>query len=214
MDCIQQVLEPDYAMFYTSKIMTNQLVPGSTFEQCRQAVNIALEQYGLQLQSWPDIYTNRVVKMVRAHVIFQNLTTEPIRKPLLIHQQNQQFFVDCGDTRLMALNQLRVPVAVSAVLTCKLSQAADFKDWYRVYNVKDLSAYTGIALKSSKVKMSVTEPDENYRLTWLEIGDASTAHHLHDPQQRLQMMQNYLDQQSVNFRFGPDWLQTTIQWQK
>jgi hypothetical protein len=49
-------------------------------------------------------------------------------------------------------------------------------------------------------------------VTWLEIGDNSTAKHLHDINQKLNMMQQYLDQQADNFEFNISWAKQPIKW--
>ena len=212
MDVIQQVLGDQYAMFYHDQISSDQLVAYQTLSQYIESVNRALKDRGRNLSTWPDWLQNRAAKLVRAHVIYQCLPVEPIRKPILIHQENNQFIVDCGDTRLIALNQLPQPIPVSVLLTCRVSAVDQYQHWTRIHNVADLSAATGLALNSDRVKATTTSPDLDYALSWIELGDYSTAHHLHDPQQRLDMMQTYLDQQSENFQFNDNWLLKEINW--
>ena len=212
MDIIQQVLGDQYAMFHYNGIDSSQLVPYQTLSQYIQSVNQALELHGRYFNTWPTWLRDRMAKLVRAHVIYQRLPIEPIRKPILVHQKDNQFIVDCGDTRLMALSQLPNPTLVSVLLTCRVSAVHQYQHWTRIHNVADLSACTGLVLNSNRVKATTTSPDLDYALTWIELGDYSTAHHLHDPQQRLSMMQQYLDQQPQNFQFGEDWLLKEINW--
>jgi hypothetical protein len=212
MDIIQQVLGTQYAMFYCDKFDCAQLTPLQTLPACVATVNTALTQYGKNLNDWPEFYKNQAAKLVRANVIYQKLHTEPIRKPILVHREKDKFVVDCGDTRLMALNQLPNSTMVSVIITCSIDSADQYQHWTRIHNTADLSACTGFALDSSKVQTVRAESDADYALCWLEVGDQSTAHHLHDPQQRLHMMQHYLDQQSENYCFDQSWLLKDIKW--
>ena len=212
MDTIQQVLGDQYAMFYRSNVSSDQLTPLQTLAQCINQANTALITHGRDLSTWPTWLQNRIAKLVRAHVIYQRLPIEPIRKPILIHRAHDQFIVDCGDTRLMALSQLSVPTSVPVILTCEITAIDQYQHWTRIYNVQDLSACTGFSLDSSKVKTALANPGADYALCWLEFGDYSTSHHLHDPQQRLNMMQHYVDQQPDNFQFDNTWLLKEINW--
>ena len=212
MDIIQQVLGNQYAMFYCDKFDCAQLTPVQTLSTCIATVNTALMQYGKTLNSWSEFYKNQAAKLVRASVIYQKLHTEPVRKPILVHREQDKFIVDCGDTRLMALNQLPNSTMVSVIITCGIDKADQYQDWRQIRDVIDLSACTGFDLDSSKVQTARAEPNADYALCWLEFGDQSTAHHLHDPQQRLNMMQKYIDQRSQNFQFDNDWLLKDIKW--
>lgn len=212
MDSIQQVLGHQYAMFYCNKFDCARLTPIQTLSTCIATVNSALMQYGKNLNTWSEFCKNEAAKLVRANVIYQKLHTEPIRKPILVHRENSKFVVDCGDTRLMALNQLPKPVSVSVIITCSIDSADQYQHWTRIRNVADLSACTGFVLDSSKVQTVRASPGADYALCWLEFGDQSTAHHLHDPQQRLNMMQHYLDQQLENYCFDQAWLLKDIKW--
>lgn len=214
MDIIQQVLGDQYAMFYHSGIDSSQLVPCQTLSQCIHSVNQALDTHGRDLGTWPGWLRDRIAKLVRAHVIYQRLPIESIRKPILVHRAHDQFIVDCGDTRLIALTQLPQSVTVSVLLTCRINATDQYQHWTRIHNVEDLGACTGLALNSKpdQIKVTKTLPDCDYALCWIEFGDYSTSHHLHDPQQRLNMMQHYLDQQSEDFQFNNSWLLKEINW--
>ena len=201
-------------MFYHGGINSDQLIPLQTLSQCIANANQGLNIHGRDLNNWPDQYATKLSKLVRAHVIYHRLAIEPIRKPILVHQKDNQLIVDCGDTRLMALSQLPNPTLVSVILTCRVDVIHQYQSWTQIHNVQDLSDCTGFNLNSDKVKTSKAEPNADYALCWLEFGDYSTIHHLHDPNQRLNMMQQYLDQRPDNFQFDKDWLLKEINWYK
>ena len=71
---------------------------------------------------------------------------------------------------------------------------------------------TNMDLSDKRIKFTPAEPQSDYPVDWLEFGDTTTAHHLHDYQQRLDMMQRYLDQQYDDYRFEPNWLDRKITW--
>jgi hypothetical protein len=54
-------------------------------------------------------------------------------------------------------------------------------------------------------------PGTNQAIEWLEIGDNTTAHHLHSVDQRVAMMQNYMDQ-NPDAVFSTEWARSYINW--
>lgn len=212
MDVIQQVLGHSYAMFYCKQFDSKKLTPELTLMQCLNTVNNLLKQHGKNLHTWPANTVNSIAKLVRAHVIYQRLSAEPVRKPLLIHAQQNQFVVLCGDTRLMALTQLPTPSMVSVILTCTQDCTDQYQSWTRIRSTTDLAACTGLALDNHNVKITAAPAGADHAVSWIEFGDQTTAHHLHDVSQRVRMMQYYLDQQPEDFCFGSDWLLEKIKW--
>ncbi len=57
-------------------------------------------------------------------------------------------------------------------------------------------------------------PAADYAIDWLEVGDSTTAHHLHSVDQRVAMVQRYLAQQPTDFEFSVDWARNYIDWQR
>jgi hypothetical protein len=47
---------------------------------------------------------------------------------------------------------------------------------------------------------------------WLEIGDQSTSHHLHNVSQRVSMMQEFLNTQTPDFEFDLTWPKQKVDW--
>jgi hypothetical protein len=205
---IQQALGTQYLMFYHAAWPADLLTPGCTIEQSVKIVNCELKYNSRDLMSWPAMKQDEAARLMRANWIYQRLGVEPIRKPVLTHWHNEQHIVDCGDTRLMALNLLLDPGTVSVVATVPAEHADQFSDWDPVRNNQDLIQVTGF---DSTAKILVRSGDTQ-AIEWLEIGDHTTAHHLHSVDQRVIMMQNYLNQQPGDFEFSVDWARNYINW--
>lgn len=211
-DLIQQILGDQYAMFYCANFDWRNLVPMRTLASCVDTVNQALHQYGRQLKSWPLGPAYKAAQLVRASVIYQNLHKEFIRKPFLCYRQQNQWILNSGDTRLMALTQAQDSRSVSVLITCVISDIDQYRDYTRILSTEQLIRYTGFSIDTTTVLATASAPGSPYAMSWFEIGDDSTAHHLHDFEQRIQMMQNYLDQKPVDFRFDQSWLAQQISW--
>jgi hypothetical protein len=78
----------------------------------------------------------------------------------------------------------------------------------------ELIDHVGLDTGSAAIYYTPAEVDKNYAVSWLEIGDNSTATHLHDINQKLNMMQQYLDQQTDNFKFRVSWARQPIKWSR
>jgi len=206
---IQQALGTRYLMFYHAAWPVDLLTPGCTIEQSVKIVNSELKYNSRDLISWSAMKQDEAARLMRANWIYQRLGVEPIRKPVLTHWHLGQHIVDCGDTRLMALNLLLDPGTVSVVATVPAEHADQFNDWDPVRNNQDLIQVTGFGNTANVLVRSGTEQ----AIEWLEIGDHTTAHHLHSVDLRVSMMQNYLNQQPADFEFSVDWARNYINWQ-
>lgn len=198
-------------MWYHASISVKKLRPVWTFEQCIELVNKKLSDHGSELTAWPAYLQDEIARLMYANWIYQRLSVEPIRKPVLTHTEPQGLVVDCGDTRIMALLAHDPNATVGVVCTAAETQASQFVDWTRIHNNQQLIAVSGFE-PHAQVLVRPAEQD-HYAVSWLEIGDATTMHHLHSIDLRLRMIQIYLDQQPRNYRFTADWIRETIDWQ-
>jgi hypothetical protein len=175
-------------------------------------VNQALDLHGTDLLSWPAGLQDEIARLLWINQFYQNLHKEPIRKPLLIHRQQEQYIVDCGDTRLMTLQLNPEIITVSVVTTCTVYDAVRYQDWQQITCDSDLIRLAQFDTNNTTILVTATPPGADYGLEWLEIGDQSTGHHLHNIDLRLTMMQNYLDAQVKNFKFDTEWAQSPVDW--
>jgi hypothetical protein len=211
-DIIKTALGSTYCMFYHPAFPIAQLTPVQTLEGSCSVVNQALELHGTDLLAWPAGLQDEITRLLWVNQFYQNLHKEPIRKPLLIHRQQEQYIVDCGDTRLMTL-QLNPEIStVSVVTTCTVSDAGRYQDWQQITSDSDLIRLTQFDINNTTILVTTTQPGADYGLEWLEIGDQSTGHHLHSVDLRLAMMQNYLDAQVKNFKFDTEWVRSAVDW--
>lgn len=211
LDIIQQTLGSRYLMFFNPEMWNSDLVPLQDLQGSIDTVNRAKDEQGGNLARW-HWGQNDAARLVWVNWIYQRLTIEPIRKPILAHEHQGRLLVDCGDTRLMALSLLDHPVKVSVIVTCTPKTQDRYHDWVPVRDTADLLAATGFD-PSASVLVTATDPGHDHAISWMEIGDRTTSHHLHDESQRLQMMQRFLDQQSPEFRFSREWARSTIPWE-
>ncbi len=205
---IEQVLGSKYLMFYHAAWPVDLLTPVCTLNQCVDSVNQCMIAHSKDLQQWNYTQQDAVARLLWVNWIYQRLGVEPIRKPILTHWHCGQHIVDCGDTRLMALNLLIDPGTVGVVVTVPVEHGDQFSDWDPVRNNQDLIQATGF----SSTAQVLVRPGTEQAIEWLEIGDHTTAHHLHSVDLRVSMMQNYLDQQPADFEFSVDWARNYINW--
>jgi hypothetical protein len=205
---IQQALGTRYLMFYHAAWPVDLLTPGCTLSQCVDAVNQCMKYHSKNLPQWSSVQQDAIARLLWVNWIYQRLGVEPIRKPVLTHWHNGQHIVDCGDTRLMALNLLLDPGNVGVAVTLPAEHADQFSDWDPVRNNQDLIQACGFGNTAEVLVRQGTEQ----AIEWLEIGDHTTAHHLHSVDQRVIMMQNYLNQQPEDFEFSVDWARSYINW--
>ena len=199
-------------MFYHPAFPLAQLTPVQTLAGSCSVVNQALDFHGTDLLAWPAGLQDEITRLLWVNQFYQNLHKEPIRKPLLIHRQQEQYIVDCGDTRLMTLQLNPKIYTVSVVITCTVSDAGWYRDWQPITSDSDLIQLTRFDINNTTILVTPAPPGASHALEWLEIGDHSTGHHLHSVDLRLAMMQNYLDAQVRNFKFDTEWVRSPVDW--
>jgi hypothetical protein len=212
MDQITNMLGERYAMFYHTGMNVQELSPLQTLSNSIDIVNTYMKQHGQNLSVWEPGLQDEISRLVNVNWIYQKLPLEPIRKPVLVYKENGKYRVTCGDTRLMALNLCSVPPLVSVVITIPCKSAGDFLDWIPITSDAELIGHVGLDPDSATIYYTPAEVDKDYAVSWLEIGDNSTATHLHDINQKLNMMQQHLDQQTNNFKFSISWAKQPIEW--
>ena len=212
MDQITNLLGKRYAMFYRGGMSVQELCPMQTLDKSIEIVNTYMKQHGRNLYSWEPGFQDEISRLVNVNWIYQKLPLEPIRKPVLVYKEDGKYHVICGDTRLMSLSLCSDPPQVSVVITTPTNQAGDFLDWMPITSDAELIGHVGLDTGSAAIYYTPADADKNYAVSWLEVGDNSTATHLHDIRQKLNMMQQYLDQQTDNFEFSISWAKQPIEW--
>lgn len=208
-DQIQQALGHDFAMYYHPAVAVERFVPVCDLDRAIQEVNQALQQQGRDLVTWPAGLQDQAARLIWVNWIYQNLAVEPIRKPILAHFESDALCVDCGDTRLMAVSLRPEITHVPAVVTVPLSQVMT---WTRIYSGRQLCELVGLDPEQSVILATPAEAHKTHAIQWMEIGDSTTAHHLHSIDQRLAMLQHYMDQQPREFVFDRRWFCEPINW--
>jgi hypothetical protein len=211
---ISQILGSNYAMFYHTGLPVYEFTPVQTLDHCVKISNNLLNLYGRDFSLWESRHHDTVARLMNANWICQRLAIEPIRKPILVHQQNNKFIIDCGDTRLMAVSAVKNPPKLSAVITVRSQQANQYADWIQVKTNQDLIRLCGFDPDQTGIFMTAADADLDWCIDWLEIGDRSTSHHLHDIDARIRMLQAWVTDQPANFKFSVAWISQPIDWTK
>lgn len=201
---LAEYLAQGWCLLYSPAEFADTLKPGQALTVSIKHVNRCLHEHGRCLSTWPWGDQNIAAKLVRVNWIYQRLGKEPIRKPILIDANR---VVQCGDTRLASLSLLPGRSVVSAVACVPSSRRDRWTNWQDIANEQQLIAASGFAA-NAKIDFSGNE----HGMHWLEIGDASTAHHLHDQELRTVMMQRHIDQQPSNFEFSIEWCRSAVDW--
>ena len=205
---IEQSLGAQWAMFYHPQWPVEDLLPVCTLEDSIERVNHQLRR-NRDLTTWDPAFQDEAARLLWVNWIYQRLGTEPIRKPVLVHEHDDTLMVDCGDTRLMSLKLLLDPGTVGVVVTVPKERSDRYIDWQQIYTNKDLITATGFR---SDAGILLRQATGDYAIEWLEIGDQTTTHHLHNVDQRVAMMQSYINEQPIHFEFSTDWAKSAIAW--
>jgi hypothetical protein len=194
----------NYQVWWHSGITIDRLIPGQTYQQACDRLNDVLEQQGNIISQWQDRGDcNTAARLIRANWIFHCLDHHPIRKPLLVEPRLSHYSVLCGDTRMMAVQQRKHHGPVSCVaIQHQDTIDRDWTNWVKIHDDDHLLLVCGMNATSGRVVFGF-HPNG---LPWLEIGDHTTHWHLHDQQEREDIMQDFLNSQGSDFRFDATWI--------
>lgn len=211
MSQIGHALGNHYQMFYHPGIDIGSLTTGQTLDRCIQIVNQALAQHGFQWEHWPWEPRNEAARLVWVSWIYQRLSIEPIRKPVLVRRIQNRLHVLCGDTRIMSLAMLPEPPSVSVIVTCRHDQRHLYQDWIEVLSDHTLIELLRFDPLNTQIFFNASPENSDYAIDWFEIGDPSTGHHGHDEQARWHAFCNWAVQ-NPDSSIDRAWAQSYIDW--
>ena len=146
--------------------------------------------------------SDALANSVRLNWMVQNLRTNSLRKPILV---DCNFNVVVGDTRLMAVKLLDIP-KVNV-----LAQLPEPQDYTIVTTLDHLKSICGFDTTAELMWRPEDRDILHQPVDWFEIADTDTSDHMHNEQQRLTMIKNYL-QAHPGFEFTTKWYQQAINW--
>ncbi len=206
--CIQQLAQAGFVMLHSCQSRSN-LVPGTSLQSVIAFVNSCVQGRGRDLLHWNAGEQDQIARLLWVNLFYQRLAQEPIRKPLLVHAHQGQLHVDCGDTRLMVLDLAQQNTALSTVTVVPVNQQDLYPEWQLI---KTNSQLINLLEFDNSAELAIRIAPNQQWAEWFEIGDKTTALHLHDIAVRIGLMQQYIDQQSAEFEFTESWMRKPIYW--
>jgi hypothetical protein len=193
----------NYHLFYNPVAPINGIVPLINLSQLIRLCNYTMKKTAQDLDPGAE---NELARLVRVNFIYNNLLKNKLKiiKPLFLEANGFSLITVQGDTRLMAA-ELCGLTTVACLVKVPLTYQNLFPGWILVKDVNHLSELTGFGPAEIEIK-----GQEN--IEWIEFSSVSTAHHMHDFDQRLRMIKNYIKQQPSSFEFSREWCQTPINW--
>ena len=139
-----------------------------------------------------------LAKSMRLNWMVNDISQNGMLKPIVVNNDWQTIV---GDTRLMALDVLqRSQVPVLAQLAQPEGQV--------ITSEQELFEHCAVHGVCVHDQSSVyTQP-----VDWVDFDMPESQDHWHDPVQRLDLMQRYLDHQCHDFKFDLAWFKSPVNW--
>jgi len=176
-----------YKLFYNPSVSVTSLQPVLSLEECFDQANAG--------------NVDEQNRLVRINWMIQDLCYNPIQKPFLV---SGSFRIITGDTRLMAL---RFHPSITHVPVLMTSAVAPWLGWSEIENKTELGKLLNIDPDDILTHWDWHEKP----LNWIEFAYAHTENHMHDEDQRVRRICNYLIKYPDTI-FDQDWLLETIDW--
>ena len=192
-------------LLYNPCVLVNLLTPLINIDQLIMLCNYTINKKDYDLDPGAD---TELARIVRVNFIYNDLKKNRLKiiKPLFLEASAFGLITVQGDTRLMAA-ELCGMTKVSCLAQIPVFVQGLFNDWVQVENVEHLSQLTNFDVTEIQIRYQ-----ENKNIDQIEFSSATTAHHMHDFDQRLRMIKNYIKQQPKTFEFSREWCRLPINW--
>ena len=210
----------DYMLMYNAMVPISRCTPGLTLDQLLDFLNHQVLPKSRYNHNDGD--KNALARAVRLNWMVDNLTREPMRKPIVLQNKFSNWYepfdsnvweVIVGDTRLQALELFPQINHVDALIQIPIFHRKYYlqREWRDVSAIEDLLQCCAL----EKPHHVVCDQDWTKEpIQWMEFKSHLANNHMHDEDQRLRMAYNYLDNQTISFQFSKKWFQTLIDWSK
>ena len=170
--------------------------------------DVAIPQY----RTTGDKTSNKdiLANLVRLNWLTDNLKCRPIVKPVVAtHNGNNTWQTVVGDTRLAALELLKNTHTRVILQSIDTPSRPDCPTgWIEIPDLHSLGLLAGV----SKDKVCIDPEDwQNKELHWIEFETPVASDHMHDAEQRLLRIHNYIDNYP-DFVVSRDWFVSSIDW--
>jgi hypothetical protein len=112
-----------------------------------------------------------------------------------------------GDSRLKAIECIPEITSVPAIITTHQKYSYMFT---HCEQIDSLEQFKQTCKTESDFYVRYTEQSSEYGLDWFEYSEDKVT--VPDTEWCLHLIQNYINNQSDNFRFSTDWFKNTIVW--
>jgi hypothetical protein len=194
-----------YCLLYNPQFEINSITPVINLDQLIGLCNYTVSRTEHDLDPGAE---NELARILRLNWIYNDLQANCLKivKPLFLSLQAFNLVTVQGDTRLMAANLChltRVPCLVSVPVFYKDL----FANWTVVENIQHLGQLTNFDPEEIVITCTSNQLIDN-----IDYNSAKTSHHMHDFDQRLRMIKNYLKTQTTQFKFSKSWCRERIDW--
>ena len=132
-------------------------------------------------------------------------------KPFLLHYHGHRpFTTGTGDTRLRAIERLPEISHVSAIIS---THCRYWEHFSHLREIKDLSGFaTCFGVAQAQFLIRLTDADAAYGIDWYEYVLDDPAVAVPDWDFCISALQHYIDHQTPDFQFDPDWFDQPVDW--
>lgn len=200
----------NYSVFY-STVKLDQLCPTQTLTRTIELGNQYIDNFRSN-SIIPDFAYNELARLIWLNWMYDHFKTNTIVKPILIHQHNNNFIVDCGDTRIMAMSLHNNFIDLPVLLTIKNNFAQQFGKWLKIESNNQLFSLLDLDHLQSNLIIQKTKADDTHAWCWYDISTEINGQHWRNEPLRLKTLKNYLNTCEKHFEFTENWIRSSIHW--
>lgn len=133
-----------------------------------------------------------------------------VKPMLLFYQGGMPYVAGTGGTRMLALDVLLSISTVPAFISTHTQWRNNFTNLEEVVDIARFKELCGSP--NGTVSLRLEDANSDVGINWFEIDNQSTSVAVYSEETTIAALEKYLDEQSAEFKFTPQWFIAPIDW--
>jgi len=201
----------EHCLFYTPTIPVVKIAKQTRLQDLCDWANNQIDTHGRHSFAVDHSSHYDAANLIKINQMVHSIAQHGSVKPMLLHFQGSlPYTTGTGDTRLRAIERLPHINTVSAFVSTHSQYREQFSQYQEIHNLQDFVECFGT--KPAQLLIRLTDAQAPYGIDWYEYVLDDPATNVPGWDFCLRAIQNYINAQPVDFRFGPQWFDQRIDW--
>jgi hypothetical protein len=201
-----------HVLYYDPEVSINHVAKQTHLQELCDWANNVIQQNGRQNFTKDESNHYDCANLVKINQMVDSLACHGSVKPMLLFfTGNYPYTTGTGDTRLRAFERLPYISTVSGIISTHTNYREKFSHLKEIKTLDDF-AQCFKATPGSQFLIRLTDSQAPYGIDWYEYALHDSAVSVPSWDFCLSAIQNYINQQPVDFEFTVEWFDQLVNW--